>query len=133
MEVSHRSSELTEEMVKMVQDKLPELCKLIESHLGFSPELRLSVQKGGIHRVNIKISSGSLINELGNTLVKTIFSDIKIDFWGGTKVISANSIWFNPKLSYEHPSGGSNGTDFLWDALWFDLDKNQWLEGRKLI
>ena len=76
---------------------------------------------------------GIPINELGNTLVKTIFSDIKIDFWGGTKVISANSIWFNPILSYEHPSGGSNGTDFLWDSLWFDLDTNQWLEGRKLI
>lgn len=132
MEISDRSSELTEEMVKMVQDKLPELSKIIESHLGFSPELRLVVQKG-VHRDTIKISSGSLINELGNTLVKTIFSDIKIDFWGGTKVISANSIWFNPKLSYEHPSGGSNGTDFLWDSLWFDLDTNQWLEGRKLI
>jgi hypothetical protein len=44
-----------------------------------------------------------------------------------------NMIWINPKLEYEHPNGGSNGTDFLWNSLYFDFKNEKWIEGRSII
>lgn len=113
--------------------EIPALVRLIQKELGFSPKIVIELQKGR-NGESLKISSSdNLVKELGNTLVKAIFTEIKIDFWGGTKLTSENKIWFNPKISYTHPGGGSNGTDFLWDSLWFDLDTNKWITGRKIF
>ena len=48
---------------------------------------------------------------------------------------SAGELWFSPKVDYEHWSGGTNGTDFLWDSvtLSFNGDKPKWKYGRKLL
>jgi hypothetical protein len=76
---------------------------------------------------------------LGNTLVKTLFTSINVRFWGGTVVRDGNAIWFNPKIEYAHPSGGTNGTDFIWDALWYVLKDHgqykagQWVTGRVIL
>ena len=111
-----------------VQSALPQLEDLIKKKLGFKPSL-----KAELGRSNLKISSDDIINELGKTLVKTMFTKVEIDFWGGNVTRDGKSIWFNPKLSYTHPSGGSNGTDFVWDSLWWDLDAKKWIEGRSII
>ena len=68
-----------------------------------------------------------------NPVVKVCFSDINIYFWGGRKSNNENKVDFIPKVSYQHPGGGSNGTDFIWNRLMFDLDTNTWNEGRLLI
>lgn len=107
---------------------LPQLEALVKKHLGFKPKLSAVNQRN-----QILLTSTDLMSELGKTLAKSIFVDIQMYFWGGTVTSDGKSIWFNPKLSYSHPSGGSNGTDFLWDGLWWDLDKKQWIEGRIIV
>lgn len=70
---------------------------------------------------------------LGNTLVKTLFKELGLDFWGGQYIPESNSIWFVPKIWYKHPGGGSNGTDFIWGSLHFKLDTNEWVPNRAII
>jgi hypothetical protein len=112
--------------LEMVINHIPELETLIETELGFKPKLYASIENNGR---NIKIFSGDLMSELGNTLVKSLFTTIKIDFWGGTKYNHDNVdyIGFSPKLQYQHPSGGSNGTDFIWWSVKFNLNTKQWI------
>lgn len=111
---------------KQLKEDLPALEDLIEKRLGCRIKLNASLQSRRDGEERIRISSGSLLEFLGNTLVKTIFSEINLDWWGGT-LADDGSVWFNPKVSYEHPRGGSNGTDFLWDSLWYKDGK--WIEG----
>jgi hypothetical protein len=111
-----------------VKKALPQLEELIKKKLGFKPALNAGIERGVI-----KITSNDIINELGRTLVKTIFTKVEIGFWGGNVTGDGKSIWFNPKLWYEHPSGGSNGTDFVWDSLWWDLNAKKWIEGRSIV
>lgn len=112
-----------------VVDYLSELEILIEKYLGFRPKLEAFYSERN-NKIKIR-GTENLVGNLGDTLVKTIFTKINIEFWGGD-LVDDNSIWFNPKLSYEHPLGGSNGTDFLWDSLWFTKN-NEWVEGRLII
>lgn len=112
-----------------VKKALPQLEDLIKKKLGFAP--KLTADKKGNDRIFIQ--SSDLMNELGKTLVKTLFTKIEIGFWGGNVTSDGKSIWFNPKIWYEHPSGGSNGADFVWDSLWWDLTSKKWIEGRSLI
>lgn len=121
-------NQLTEDHLSQVQQALPELEKLIEkiSKVKLTLEAELDA---GRRKTRIQITSQDLSNQL-SPLGKTVFSKINIDFWGGI-MNQDGDIWFNPKLSYEHPSRGSNGTDFLWDSLWYDIGNDKWIEGRK--
>lgn len=110
---------------KQLKKDLPALEDLIEKRLGCRIKLEASLESSS-DKEFIRITSGSLIEFLGDTLVKTIFSDINLYWWGGT-LAEDGSIWFNPKVSYSHPRGGSNGTDFLWNSLWYKDGK--WIEG----
>jgi hypothetical protein len=110
-----------------LQNALPALAELINQELGFTPELNLQSTSYGF-----SIESIDLLSELGNTLAKTMFTSIKIRMTSDCMVIN-NSIWFNPKLKYEHPKGGSNGTDFIWQHLGFNLDEQKWITGKKII
>ena len=78
----------------------------------------------------VRITSQDLLDQLGNTLVHRLFSSIKFYTWGGSAIIMNENleeeICFSPKLSYEHPTGGSNGTDFC-NGLWFNIDKKDWI------
>ena len=112
-----------------VKKALPQLEDLIKKKLGFAP--KLTADKKGNDRIFIQ--SSELIGELGKTLVKTLFTKIELGFWGGNVTSDGKSIWFNPKIWYEHPGGGSNGADFVWDSLWWDLSSKKWIEGRSII
>ena len=118
-----------EEILSKVQSALPELSELINHKLGFSPKLDAQLSN---KRVRI-VGTEDLMEQLGDTLVKTLFSKISIYFCGGDVLDDGKQVWFNPNVSYEHPSGGSNGTKFIWDSLWFDLEKNEWIEGRVIF
>ena len=115
----------TPEMLLQVQQALPALEKLIQKRSGVKAKLMVEMA-----RDNVYIYSDNLIGQI-SPLGKTVFKEIHIGFWGGTLQEKEKQIWFNPKTGYEHPSGGSNGTDFIWQSLWFNLDKNQWVEGNR--
>ena len=116
-------------ILKQIESKLPELEKLIKKYLGYSPKLQVELTNRGDFRL---YSDENLLKQFGN-YGKTLFTEITIDFWGGGYNEKNNRVWFKPKVGYQHPSGGSNGTNFIWDSLWFDVAKNKWIEGRKLI
>ena len=119
-------SEATPEMLLQVQQALPDLEKLIQKRSGVKVKLMAEMK-----REKINIHSDNLIGQIG-PLGRTVFKAINVYFWGGDYIEKTNQIWFNPKTSYEHPSGGSNGADFIWQSLWFKLDDNVWVEGRLL-
>lgn len=126
--------QITDDIFKKVEKKLSELEKLIKQRLGLQTKLKCKMQKDSI---KIFTDDNSLIKSLGTTLVKTLFSDIQIDFWGGSIAKDDKNdklfIWFNPKVSYEHPNGGSNSSDFIWRNLWFDIDGDKWNEDKILF
>lgn len=117
-----------EPTLEQLQQALPELELLIEKHLGCKISLKVTQKE-----LNdpIEITSGNIIDELGGTLVKTLFTSINVVFWGGILTKDNEAFWFAPKLSYNHPSGGSNGVDFIWTSLWFKEGK--WIEGDLII
>ena len=118
-------AEATPEMLLQVQQALPDLEKLIQKRSGVKAKLMAEMYRG-----NLRIYSDNLIGQI-SPLGKTVFKEIAISFWGGTLQEKLNQIWFNPKTSYTHPRGGSNGTDFIWQSLWFKLDDNVWVEGNR--
>lgn len=115
--------------IEEIERMLPELEKLIEKRLGCY--IKLHVKTEGREQERIKIYSEDVRHLLGDTLVKAVFQSIKVDFWGGVYDTSNNGVQFNPKLSYIHTNGGMNGTDFIWDRLWF-ID-GKWVEGHLLF
>ena len=122
----------TEEQFEAVKAHLPELEDLINKALGtkkgdFKLEVYDDRKAMGLRCTN------DLCFLLGNTLVKTLFKELSIDFWGGQYIPSDNTIWFAPKIWYKHPSGGSNGTDFIWGSLHFKLDTNEWVPSRAIF
>jgi hypothetical protein len=120
----------TQEHLDMVISALPQLEALIEKYGKFKVKLKAELQKNRSGET-ISIFSDDL-SSLLSPLAKMVFAKFNIYFWGGS-VTQDGNIWFNPKVSYEHPMGGSNGTDFIWDSLWFDVKKGTWIEGRRKI
>lgn len=119
------AEKLTQEHLEQVKNALPELEKLILKHSKVKTKLNADSGRNG----SIKITSDDLSNQLSH-LGKTVFTIIKVDFWGGL-LTKEGTIWFNPKLEYEHPSGGSNGVDFIWDAISYNPETSKWIEGRR--
>jgi len=122
------------QMLANVESALPELERLIKNQIGADVKLGAHLKRGGL-----EIYSNDLTKLLGNTLVKTIFKSIKVRFWGGQVARDGQSIWFNPKLEYVHPSGGSNGTDFIWQSIWYVLEDHgkykagEWVTGEVIF
>lgn len=128
-ETTNESLRDSSEHLDAVVNALPELEKLIFKYNKLKVKLKAkkSDTRSGIV---ITIFSDDLTNDL-SPLGKTVFKTIQISFWGGSENQDGD-IWFNPKVSYTHHGGGSNGTDFIWDSLWFNPKTNKWIEGRRL-
>jgi hypothetical protein len=118
-----------------LRNSLPALAELINKELGFAPELRIemSINHRYGNQVEFSIESNNLINELGNTLVKTIFSTIQIGCWSAPINEEEGLIGFFPRLRYSHPNGGSNGTDFIWNVIYYKIDTCTWIAGRSIL
>ncbi len=115
-----------QEILSAITAKMPELTAIIEKELGFAPALIVELKhKQDEPYFQIK-GTENLINHLGDTLVKTLFTEVEIGFWGGGISADETRVWFNPKIWYRHPGGGSNGTDFLFRNLNFMLDTQTW-------
>jgi len=115
-------------LLAKLENALPALEMLIEAHSGVSVKGRIKVTEEQTRRGSVlyRIQSDSL-TDLLSPLTRLIFKDIQFYFWGGEVNDKTNRVWFSPKVSYTHPSGGSNGCDVLWTALWFDIETGQWI------
>lgn len=127
--INEESNMTLEEILPILQRNLPKLEELIKKHLKFQPKLTAELVNRG---KQISIMSDDLSSEAGK-LGKTIFKDIHIETWGGGLSSEKGKLWINPKLDYTHPSGGMNGTDFIWKSLWFDYENEKWIEDRLIF
>lgn len=128
-EVIEESARDASEHLDAVEKALPALEKLINKYSKVKVKLKVKAEDIG-SGIILNIYSDDLTNML-SPLGKTAFSKINITTWGG-KENKEGFVWFSPKLMYEYPSGGSNGTDFVWNAIFFDPKANKWIEGRRL-
>ena len=104
----------SKELLEVVEKALPLLEKEFKKVGKFDVKLSASINRG-----TIQITSDDLASTFKGTAAASMFTKFKFASWGGNETNDGH-IWFNPKFQYEHPSGGSNGTDALWDRLGLD-------------
>lgn len=107
---------------------LESLSNLFSTKLGFKPKL-----KAAIDRNHIAISGTENLQKYCGKLGKFLFKEITFEFWGGKLTNDKTAIWFSPRVSYTHPSGGSNGINVLWNSIFYNLENNEWLVKNQII
>ena len=131
---------VAETLRDQIEEALPALEEAIIKRLGNEPYIRnfdfgLKVDESTDRNGNTRfeISSNNLV-ELTGPIGKITYKEFIFETWGGTKVNdpNENKIWFNPKFSFKYINGGSNGTDALWSAIWYDIDEYEWIFGREI-
>ncbi|WP_296864556.1 hypothetical protein [uncultured Methanobrevibacter sp.] len=120
-EFINEAATFTDEQFQTVVDHIGELEKEFEKELKF--KVKLNVEK---EPRKIVISSDDILHNSKDPILNAIFKEMTIDFWGGNYNENENCFWFNPKIMYKHYGGGSNGTQFLWNNIWFLLDTKTW-------
>ena len=91
--------------------------------MGVKVKLNVSAQSRGI-----KIESDNLLPLLKDKMWYCLYKEIVFATWGGTYNERDNAIWFNPKLMWEHATGGGNGHDIAGlSNIWFKLNTNEWV------
>lgn len=110
------------EAAKQVEEHIDDLQYIISTRLGV--DVKLSV-KATPRR--IEIESGNLLPKLKDKMWYCLYKEIVFATWGGNYNEKDNTIWFDPKLMWEHATGGSNGHDIAGISnIWFKLDTNEW-------
>lgn len=131
---------VAETLREQIEEALPALEEAIIKRLGndsyvrnfdFGLKVDESTDRNGKPR--FEISSNNLL-DLTGPIGKITYKEYIFVTWGGTTVNdpSENKIWFNPKFSFKYKDGGSNGTDALWSAIWYDIDEYEWIFGREI-
>ena len=82
-------------------------------------------------RTRFEITSNNLL-ELTGPIGKITYESYTLCTWGGTIHTEENKVWFNPKFNFKYIDGGSNGCDAFWSAFWYDIEKHDWIFGRKI-
>jgi hypothetical protein len=111
------------------------------------PQLEVEMKK--ITNANFKLLAYENINRDGSVrlciysedvaeqllgLAAPVFKRINFTTWGGLLLEDERVVCFSPKVEYEHWSGGSNGTDYIWATLCFDMESGKWdFENSRLI
>ena len=119
--------------INLIENALPKLETAINNMLKTNFDLGLKVTESLNRRNEViySIESGEL-KSLTGPIGEMTYESYTFATWGGMKVMDENKIWFNPKFFFKYKNGGSNGTDAFWQALWFDLDTNDWVFGRNI-
>lgn len=118
-----------------IRAALPELEDEIRKALGDNSmkfTLKCEIRQGWNKTVFDIHSDDNLVKYLGKGLWKTLFKTLEISWWGG-EINKNGKVWFNPKIQYQHPQGGSNGTDFIWDTVWWDIAEKKWEFGSRIF
>jgi len=120
----------TEFYLQAIQNALPALQGMIKAKIGFNPVLEVKLERGRFNEPLFTIAgTENLIEQLGCTLVQTLFTNIAIDLGGGKINVTEDGreyICFNPNVRYTHPGGGKNATQFIWSGLYFFVDEAKW-------
>ena len=110
------------EAAKQIEEHINDLQYIISAKLGV--DVKLSV-KSTPRR--IELESENLLPKLKDKMWYCLYKEIIFATWGGTYNDRDNTIWFDPKLMWEHATGGSNGHDIAGlSNIWFKLDTNEW-------
>lgn len=124
---------------QILESALTDLECAIKSILGpevqdFDFGLRINESENRRGEICYEIESAELV-ELTGPIGKMTYKSYKFSTWGGQRFEDADGthkIWFNPKFFFKYVNDGSNGTDAFWSGLWYDLDANNWVFGRRL-
>ena len=122
-----------------LESALPILEDAIKSILGpevsdFDFGLTINEFRNRKGEICYEITSKDLV-DLTGAIGKMTYESYKFSTWGGMRFVDddgENKIWFNPKFFFKYGGGGSNGTDAFWSSLWYNLDANEWVFGRRL-
>lgn len=109
---------------------LPYLEKLIQGETGMAVKLSGTKKKGRVADY-VLITSQDLTREMGK-VGPAVFSSFRIEIEGGSSIQQDGSLWFRPMVTWSLPQGGTNGAQFIWEALWYSVDESGWIPGRKV-
>lgn len=109
---------------------LPYLEKLIQKETGMAVKLSGTVRKGR-QGDYIVITSQDLTREMGK-VGPVVFKTFQVEIEGGSSIQQDGSLWFRPMVTWSLPQGGTNGAQFIWEALWYSVDESGWVPGRKV-
>ena len=112
-------------IIETLQAALPALEAKIESLTGHKVKLHAKTIKDWSGEEYYNFFSDDFSAELGG-LAKPIFESIHISTSGGKFTEDADVMWFSPNVKYTHYSGGSNGTNYIWSCLYFNIAKGEW-------
>jgi hypothetical protein len=115
-----------DEMIKA----LPYLEQLIQREVGFRPKLTAKVTKGRSGDY-LEITSEDLVNQLGK-IGGAMFKTLRLRLVGGDEVMKDDSVAFSINMEWSVWSGGTNGTSFVWNSMYYSFDESGWVAGRKI-
>ena len=119
---SNWGSDEYKEAAKKIEEHIDELQDQISAILGVKVKLNISAGPR-----KIEIESDNLLPQLKDKMWYCLYKEITFATWGGSYNEKDNTIWFNPKLFWQHATGGSNGHDIAGlSNIWFKLDTNEW-------
>lgn len=111
------------EAAKQIEEHIGDLESYISNILGVNVKLSIKASPR-----KIEIESENLLPKLKDKMWFCLYKEIIFATWGGNYNEKDNTIWFNPKLMWEHTTGGSNGHDIAGlSNIWFKLDTNEWV------
>lgn len=110
------------EAAKKIEEHIGELQDQVSAILGVKVKLNVSHTPR-----KIEIESDNILPQLKDKLWYCLYKEITFATWGGTYSEKDNAIWFDPKMFWNHATGGSNGHDIAGiSIIWFKLDTNEW-------
>jgi len=120
-----------DEMIKA----LPYLEQLIQREVGFRPKLTANVimrrSFAGQSGDYLEITSEDLISQLGK-IGGAMFKTLHLKLVGGDEVMKDDSVAFSINMEWSHFNGGTNGTAFIWNSVYYSFDESGWIAGRKI-
>jgi hypothetical protein len=123
----HLKNNVNNVNLEKIKQSLPELEAEIKKIAGAEIKLNARIETSIDGDRMIVLFSDDLKNQITSGIAAPIFKSIYIKTWGGTIRNNAKAISFSPKIQYEHYSGGTNGTDYIWSSLRFDLSSGKWM------
>ena len=119
---SNWGSDEYKEAAKKIEEHIGELQDQVSAILGVKVKLNVKVGPR-----KIEIESDNLLPQLKDKMWHCLYKEITFATWGGSYSEKNNAIWFDPKMFWEHATGGSNGHDIAGiSIIWFKLDTNEW-------
>ena len=107
-----------------------DLEKLIKKESGITVKLVAS-KMSHVNWHGVRIQSADLSPGLGR-VGQTIFSSFQIKIDGGGIIYQNSVLRFEPEIAWSLTSGQWNGTPFIWDFLWYNIDEGTWIPGNKV-